>query len=198
MYWSIWVGVPAKEIDSANNACNQETAIRHLIEDCCPEAFGMLGTHCEEFPWKWSAFSELMLRLPVWWLNGVVQLPAISHPSITLPNESTIEINWTLPLNPTGQQLLFRRVICDYAADTGMVELSSKRISQGKTSIGPARGRLLFRRLDTGVVSKIVRSLFCFVQCCGQVGPRTCKKISHMHFGISPQPDLRFGTRPPS
>jgi hypothetical protein len=104
----------------------QEATIKNLLENCSKEVFDMIAAHCEDIPWKFCALSELMLRLPHWWLGGTMTL-GVPSPAATLPNEPSIEINWALPLNESGQKHLFTRIFQDYSADTSMVDLGSKR-----------------------------------------------------------------------
>ncbi len=97
-----------------------------MMEGCSKEVFDLIGIHCEEIPWKYSALSELMLRNPAWWIGSTLTL-GVTTPAATLPNEQTIEINWCLPLNEAGHKHMFSRLFCDYTTETSMVDVGSKR-----------------------------------------------------------------------
>lgn len=96
------------------------------MECCSKEVFDLIGIHCEEIPWKYSALSEIMLRNPAWWIGSTLP-PGVTTPAATLPNEPTIEINWCLPLNDSGHKHLFSRLFYDYNTETSMVDVGSKR-----------------------------------------------------------------------
>lgn len=92
---------------------SKEATIKSFLEDCCPEAFALTTSHCESLPWRYCALSEVVLRLPFLWLRSSVQGGA-STSAITIPNESTLTIDWSLPLGPAGQEHLFHRIYKDY------------------------------------------------------------------------------------
>jgi len=108
---------------------NKLKTIKHWFQDTPDEVLAIIQECQKDLEWKFGPVNERMLR-NVWiWMGSVVNLGSSNCISGLQPllNESTMEIDWTLPITKEGSIMLWTRIIKDYHRSTVIVPMEQKK-----------------------------------------------------------------------
>jgi hypothetical protein len=102
--------------------------IEHFLT-CSTQAFwDSVDKHLDAVPLKNSAWSEKMWQLPWIWMKSTIPIDEASITDVIAPaGESSVELNWALPLNQAAHEALAIRVSKDYARMTAVVQNPEKK-----------------------------------------------------------------------
>ena len=103
-------------------------AIKHWLELTAPETWNLVAGTQHDLPFNNGAFGESFAGMACMFLNSKANgLAVLDTEWQPLAHESSISIDWSLPLNSKGQFLLFNRVLGDFQKDSALVESAVKK-----------------------------------------------------------------------
>ena len=94
---------------------SKKVLVKNLMHMCDKQVFRIILDHLDDHQWKFSAFTERILRSPVLWMQSVQDIACVgSEAAPTVgPNESSVELR-SRPLSKAGQLRLFSRIVQDF------------------------------------------------------------------------------------
>ncbi len=94
---------------------SKKVLVKNLMQMCDKQVFRIILDHLDDHQWKFSAFTERILRSPVLWMQSVQDIACVgSEAAPTVgPNESSVELR-SRPLSKAGQLRLFSRIVQDF------------------------------------------------------------------------------------
>ena len=94
---------------------SKKVLVRNLMQMCDKQVFRIILDHLDDHQWKFSVFTEKILRSPVLWMQSVQDIACVgSEAALTVgPNESSVELR-SRPLSKAGQLRLFSRIVQDF------------------------------------------------------------------------------------
>ena len=103
-------------------------AIRHWLEGTGSEAWSLVAGTQHDLPFNMGAFGENFAGSAIMFLNSKVNgMSALDQEWQPLAGEAYVTIDWPLPLNATGQFLLFNRILGDFQKDSALVDAGNKK-----------------------------------------------------------------------
>lgn len=96
---------------------SKKVLVKNLMQMCDKQVFRIILDHLDDHQWKFSVFTEKILRLPVLWMQSVQDIACVgSEAAPTVgPNESSVEMR-SRPLSKAGQVRLFGRIVQDFSS----------------------------------------------------------------------------------
>lgn len=100
-------------------------AIKHWVECTCEGARQQVMVALRDSPFSYGPWGETLSMMKVLFLKSVQTLTAIPQTSggmVPLEGESTITLDWTLPMDDYCQGILFQRIRLNFQKATAIVE----------------------------------------------------------------------------
>ena len=93
---------------------SKKVLVKNLMQMCDKQVFRIILDHLDDHQWKFSVFTEKILRLPVLWMQSVQDIACVgSEAAPTVgPYESSVELR-SRPFSKAGQVRLFGRIVQD-------------------------------------------------------------------------------------
>lgn len=103
-------------------------AIRHWLEGTSPEAWTLVAETQHDLPFSMGAYGESFAGMACLFLHSKMNnLGVLDTEWQPLAGEPSVTIDWSLPLGPKAQFLLFNRVLGDFQKDSAVVCTSQKK-----------------------------------------------------------------------
>ena len=116
---------------AASLHCMCWQAVRNLLEFTCADAFSEMLASTHDLPFGLGCFGEAfctngnMFLGSTWKSDGLDDAEG-SKPE-PLPNESFVPLDWTLPMTPEAQKILFKRIRATFNRVTSMIPTNQKK-----------------------------------------------------------------------
>ena len=111
-----------------------EFAVKRWLEQCDPEALDVVGKSNDDIPFNLGGFGEKWAMDESMFLGSKVKLAADPESSLVpLDGEASITVDWSLPLGPLGQKLLYKRSHAQFKKLTPCVPIAKKKITDSTT-----------------------------------------------------------------
>lgn len=105
--------------------------MKNFLEKTSPEAWEVLLASTHDLSWNYGCFGEVFGSYGFAFLGSSSQLeaaqPMEDDVGGPLPNEPSISIDWTLPMTPSSQELLFQRIRASFDKTTGTIPTAQKK-----------------------------------------------------------------------
>lgn len=111
------------------------SAIKNWLEKTCSDVLCLVEACQHDVPFSSGPFGESLSLMPFLFLgsSSPISLAASANCGLEpLEGESTVHIEWELPLDAAAQSILFRRIRSDFECATSLVAVKDKKRYRAK------------------------------------------------------------------